>query len=156
MQRGRLGSLPQPLVTRDRCRMHFMHMVTFQSRQRVFIALYLPNRTPEAGTMAPDYQRATPRAVQAHRVLGTMPATNVRAIFLEQNDEWAGQRAHRSTLETIVPLGNDAPSASQRWPANTARSKTTISMPRRQLHRADEHDRRGDSIGAVWTDEPGQ
>jgi hypothetical protein len=64
MQRGRLGSLPQPLVTRDRCRMHFMHMVTFQSRQRVFITLYLPNRTPEAGTMAPDYVRATPRAVR--------------------------------------------------------------------------------------------
>jgi putative transposase len=33
----------------------------------------------------------------------------VGAILLEQNDEWAVQRARYMTLETIAPLSNDAP-----------------------------------------------
>lgn len=31
----------------------------------------------------------------------------VGAILLEQNDEWAVQRARYLTLETIAPLGDD-------------------------------------------------
>ena len=46
-------------------------------------------------------------------VVGTFPneATVTRligAILLVQNDEWAVQRARHMTLETIVPLGDDA------------------------------------------------
>ena len=33
----------------------------------------------------------------------------VGAILLEQNDEWAVQRARYMTLETIAPLGDDTP-----------------------------------------------
>jgi putative transposase len=32
----------------------------------------------------------------------------VGAILLEQNDEWAVQRARYMTLETIAPIGDDA------------------------------------------------
>ena len=32
----------------------------------------------------------------------------VRALLLEQNDEWAVQRARYMTLETIAPMGDDA------------------------------------------------
>ena len=32
----------------------------------------------------------------------------VGAILLEQNDEWAIQRARYMTLETVAPLGDDA------------------------------------------------
>ena len=32
----------------------------------------------------------------------------VGAILLEQNDEWAAQRARYMTLETIAPIGDDA------------------------------------------------
>jgi putative transposase len=31
----------------------------------------------------------------------------VGAILLEQNDEWAMQRARYMTLETIAPIGDD-------------------------------------------------
>ncbi|VIO70353.1 hypothetical protein CI1B_30060 [Bradyrhizobium ivorense] len=31
----------------------------------------------------------------------------IGAILLEQNDEWAVQRAHYMTLETIAPLSDD-------------------------------------------------
>jgi hypothetical protein len=30
-----------------------------------------------------------------------------RAVLLEQNDEWAVQRARHMTLETIAPIGHD-------------------------------------------------
>ena len=32
----------------------------------------------------------------------------VGALLLEQNDEWAVQRARSMTLETIAPMGDDA------------------------------------------------
>ncbi len=32
----------------------------------------------------------------------------VGALLLEQNDEWAVQRARYMTLETIAPIGDDA------------------------------------------------
>jgi hypothetical protein len=31
----------------------------------------------------------------------------IGALLLEQNDEWAVQRARYMTLETIAPLGDD-------------------------------------------------
>ena len=40
----------------------------------------------------------------------------VGAILLEQNDEWAVQRARYMTLETIAPLRDDPLSACQPWP----------------------------------------
>ena len=33
----------------------------------------------------------------------------IGAILLEQNDEWAVQRARYMTLETIAPLGDNSP-----------------------------------------------
>jgi hypothetical protein len=36
-----------------------------------------------------------------------LPHPSGRAILLEQNDEWAVQRAHYMTLETIAPLSED-------------------------------------------------
>jgi putative transposase len=46
-------------------------------------------------------------------VVGSFPneaaiARLVGAILLEQNDEWAVQRAHYMTLETIAPLSNNS------------------------------------------------
>ena len=47
----------------------------------------------------------------------------VGAILMEQNDEWAVQRARYMTLETIAPI-SDSPSSSCRpWPHVLARSK---------------------------------
>ena len=42
----------------------------------------------------------------------------VGAILLEQNDEWAVQRARYMTLETIAPLSDDPPSAFRLSPAD--------------------------------------
>jgi Transposase, Mutator family len=39
----------------------------------------------------------------------------VGAILLEQNDEWAVQRARYMTLETIAPLGDDPSPICQPW-----------------------------------------
>src|SRR5262249_37052038 len=42
----------------------------------------------------------------------------VGAILLEQNDEWAVQRARYMSLETIAPLSDDPAAASRRLPAD--------------------------------------
>ncbi len=42
----------------------------------------------------------------------------VGAILLEQNDEWAVQRARYMTLETIAPIGDDPAVASRHSPAD--------------------------------------
>ncbi len=39
----------------------------------------------------------------------------VGAILLEQNDEWAVQRARYITLESIAPIGDDPSSACPHW-----------------------------------------
>jgi putative transposase len=39
--------------------------------------------------------------------VGTSIIRLVGALLLEQNDEWAVQRARYMTLETIAPLGHD-------------------------------------------------
>ena len=46
-------------------------------------------------------------------VVGIFPSDEaivrlVGALLLEQNDEWAIQRARSMTLETIAPMGDDA------------------------------------------------
>jgi|GEM_PF-851517 transposase-like protein len=47
----------------------------------------------------------------------------IGALLLEQNDEWATQRARYMTLETIAPLSDTPPSACQRWqPDNAAKA----------------------------------
>lgn len=45
-------------------------------------------------------------------VVGTFPnkaavTRLIGALLLEQNDEWAVQRAHYMTLEAIAPMGDD-------------------------------------------------
>ena len=42
-----------------------------------------------------------------HAVFAAAGSTIVGALLLEQNDEWAVQRARYMTLETIAPMGDD-------------------------------------------------
>ena len=44
----------------------------------------------------------------------------IGAILLEQNDEWAVQRARYMTLETIAHSAMISPSARQQWPPDRA------------------------------------
>jgi len=59
----------------------------------------------------------------------------IGAILLEQNDEWAVQRARYMTLETIAPLSDDpivslpARHGSLTYPANPAGERETASAP---------------------------
>ena len=49
-----------------------------------------------------------PRRVLALIALGAVACVRlVGALLLEQNDEWAVQRARYMTLETIAPMGDD-------------------------------------------------
>jgi hypothetical protein len=55
------------------------------------------------------------------KIVGVFPneaaiARLVGAILLEQNDEWAVQRARCMTLETIAPLSNDPIAGCPPWP----------------------------------------
>jgi hypothetical protein len=40
-------------------------------------------------------------------IVGRAVTRLIGALLLEQNDEWAVQRARYMTLETIAPLGDD-------------------------------------------------
>jgi hypothetical protein len=64
----------------------------------------------------------------------------VGAILLEQNDEWAVQRARYMTLETIAPLSDDPTvnlPALAGWPI---RPMPVIAVTHRQLHHPTGHD----------------
>ena len=63
----------------------------------------------------------------------------VGALLLEQNDEWAVQRARYMTLETIAPLSDDPPSACQPWPPDQS-GPAGHRGDQRQLHHAKGHD----------------
>ena len=60
----------------------------------------------------------------------------VGALFLEQNDEWAVQRARYMTLETIAPLSDAASRGALISPANAGEHGDQ----RRKLHHAKGHD----------------
>jgi transposase-like protein len=84
-------------ATWQRCRVHFMRTVLAhagKSGRRVvsaFIATAFAQETPEAART--QWRAAIVRLVGA--------------LLLEQNDEWAVQRARYMTLETIAPLSDD-------------------------------------------------
>ncbi len=65
----------------------------------------------------------------------------VGAILLEQNDEWAVQRARYMTLETIAPIGDDATVSLPAFASGPARTRPAVAVTRRQLHHARGHDR---------------
>jgi transposase-like protein len=67
----------------------------------------------------------------------------VGAILLEQNDEWAVQRARYMTLETIAPLSDDPLAALPAVAARPSRSCRSIGHANRQLHHVMGHDRIG-------------
>jgi hypothetical protein len=66
----------------------------------------------------------------------------IGAILLEQNDEWAVQRARYMTLETIAPLSDDPIVACPPWQADAFRPVAKSAVTCRQLHHASGHDRR--------------
>ena len=53
----------------------------------------------------------------------------IGAVLLEQNDEWAVQRARYMTLETIAPLSDDPTDAVAPTPRNGTRSSLLMRMP---------------------------
>ena len=69
----------------------------------------------------------------------------VGAILLEQNDEWAVQRARYMTLETIAPLSDDAAVNLPVLAGRSIRLLPSIAMARRHLHHATGHDHRVDA-----------
>ena len=75
-----------------------------------------PNRTKVAsGIIIPvtnPIERLNGEVKRRTEIVGIFPNEEaitrlVGAILLEQNDEWAVQRARYMTLETIAPLGDD-------------------------------------------------
>ena len=77
----------------------------------------------------------------------------VGAILLEQNDEWAVQRARYMTLETIAPLSND-PIVARRGhltsPANTG-DRGHHTTPATPLHGTRSDDLAPTHAYAAWT-----
>ncbi len=63
----------------------------------------------------------------------------IGAILLEQNDEWAVQRARYMTLETIAPLSDDL---NVSLPALAARSSSQPCSAAPFLHHGSGHDHR--------------
>lgn len=59
-----------------------------------------PHRTPQRRTQTPNRRRwHLPHEGAIIRLVG--------AILMEQNDEWAVQRARYMTLETIAPISDN-------------------------------------------------
>lgn len=77
----------------------------------------------------------------------------VSAILLEQNDEWAVQRARYMTLESIAPIGDDPLISLPTLAARSSRPKPVIVVAQTKLHHAKGHDlresRRGSNSGLV-------
>ncbi len=74
-----------------------------------YMSFPAPHRAKLHSTNPSSAQR---RDQAAHEVVGIFPneaaiTRLVGAILLEQNDEWAVQRARYMTLETITALGDD-------------------------------------------------
>lgn len=67
----------------------------------------------------------------------------VSAILLEQNDEWAVQRARYMTLESIAPIGDDPLISLPTLAARSSRPKPVIVVALTKLHHAKEHDLMG-------------
>ena len=63
----------------------------------------------------------------------------VGAILLEQNDEWAVQRARYMTLETMAALSDDA-IVGLPWSSDQPGHAGKTPMPKRRLHHAPGHD----------------
>ena len=85
------------------------------------VAPYAGGSAPTAGTSAPaplipvtdEIERLNGEVKRRTEVVGILPNDDalirlVRAILLEQNDEWAVQRARYMTLETMATLSDDA------------------------------------------------
>jgi putative transposase len=80
-------------------------------------ALELPRRGRDRRTRLHDLpanplERLSGEIKRPNEVVGIFPKEDaiirlVGAILLEQNDEWAVQRARYMTLETIAPMGDD-------------------------------------------------
>src|SRR6201989_2985125 len=66
----------------------------------------------------------------------------IGAILLEQNDEWAVQRARYMTLETIAPLSTDPPVSLPAIASCPVRLLPANAVSHRQLHHAQGHDPR--------------
>src|SRR4051812_46396943 len=63
----------------------------------------------------------------------------VGAILIEQNDEWAVQRARYMTLETMAPLSDDLAASLPPSPADRSGPMPVSALACTQLHHAKGH-----------------